>query len=138
MFALKAAMVVIASFASVEPDPSAAIFAATWVSLLSFLLEFRYEPYVREKEGALLKLTEFSMLALLLCAMGLADKTDDGRFRAGVRGTAVARRANLENKRPFLAQQSALRERRPILATELASTEVIADFGRENFGWSLT
>jgi hypothetical protein len=73
-FCSKTSLVFVACLASVSVDSaelSKTIFFATWIALLAFVLEFKYEPYERPVEGRLLKLTEATMLALLLLAQGL-------------------------------------------------------------------
>eukprot|EP00937_MAST-01D_sp_MAST-1D-sp2_P002988 g2988.t1 len=68
---MKLVLVVIASCASVEPEPSVLIFAATWVVLAVWLVEFKYEAYARKVEERLVKLTLFVLFAIFLCALGL-------------------------------------------------------------------
>ena len=88
VFAARTGMVVLSSLsaATVEKDDQQLIiFLTTWITLVEFLLVFKYEPYSREVESRVNKVTQFVLLAFVLCALGLSTDVTNGTFASCVR-----------------------------------------------------
>ena len=52
------------------------IYAGTWVGLLAFVLEYKFESYARSMEDKLVKVASFAMLCMLLLGQGLLVATN--------------------------------------------------------------
>jgi hypothetical protein len=93
VFAARSLMVLFSalSAATVKKDnQQLIIFMTTWLTLIDFLLVFKFEPYARRVESRLNKVTQFVLLAFLLCALGLSTDVTGGMFADGVRGLCSA------------------------------------------------
>eukprot|EP00937_MAST-01D_sp_MAST-1D-sp2_P001733 g1733.t1 len=87
IFATRTAMVVLAALAAAvrDEDVRQVVFVTTWVALFSFAVVFKYEPFSRRLESSLNKITEFVLLALCLCALGLSTDVENGVFATTLR-----------------------------------------------------
>jgi len=87
VFATRTVMVGLAAISSTlvdEGQVQVVIFVTTWVALVHFMLVFKFEPYSRKMESQVNKLTWFTLLSLLLSALGLstgAAAATDGVFK---------------------------------------------------------
>eukprot|EP00937_MAST-01D_sp_MAST-1D-sp2_P000787 g787.t1 len=79
-FTTKNALVLIAIRASTLPQPGVPLFGATWVVLIACMVEFKFDAYVRNVEGRLVKATQFALLGLMLAAQGLAVAKLEGEM----------------------------------------------------------
>ena len=73
-WAVKALYVFLAARAAVAIDTSQVIYAGTWLALVAFVLEIKFEPYARSMEDRLVKVACGVMLCLLLLGQGLLIK----------------------------------------------------------------